>query len=96
MDDGRETMAPTKLTWTDLEGLPELRLELLDGDLHIGGVWYGHEGHARALLELLKHPPAKPSELTADRLLPEPTRVVHKSLDVRGTTGGKATTETSS
>jgi hypothetical protein len=89
-------MALAKLTWTDLEGLPELRLELLDGDLYIGGAWYGHDGHARALLELLKHPPTRPGQRSADRLPSEPPRPGRKSLDVRGRTGGNATTETSS
>jgi len=57
----RDVMAPTNLTPGDLENLPEFRLELMDGALFIGGVWYGHAGHARALLELLKYPPTEPA-----------------------------------
>jgi hypothetical protein len=48
------------LTVDDLEALPSTKCELRDGDLFLGGRYYGHGAHARALLALLLNPPDEP------------------------------------
>jgi hypothetical protein len=49
-----------ELTVDDLRALPSTKCEFLDGNLYVGGRWYGHGAHARALLALLLNPPSEP------------------------------------